>query len=275
MEFRVRGFWLQRHSFIKISSDFLTEYEYRTDLASKLILSEEKKRLIEILIGSTSAIIDDIVSGKSGGVIVLASGPAGVGKTLSAEVFSEAIKRPLYNVQCSQLGIDAGALETNLRSVMGRAARWGAILLMDEADVYIHERGNDMQQNATIGVFLRILEYYPGILFMTTNRATIVDDAIMSRVTAWIKYDMPKANELRQLWKVLSENYGVKMEEADIQRLVTEMPNLSGRNIKNILKLARLYCLRGNHAVTTKVIQYVAKYLDVSEENKTVDDLEF
>ena len=73
--------------------------------------------------------------------------------------FREASKKALYVVQCSQLGISAEQLEEKLSGVLERASRWGIILLIDEADVYIHERGNDLEQNAIVGVFLRLLEY--------------------------------------------------------------------------------------------------------------------
>src|SRR6185295_19284784 len=104
-----------------------------------------------------------IVAGKTGGTIVFCTGEPGTGKTLTGEVFSEVIKRPLYVVQCSQLGTDEEELEKQLKKVLRRAQRWGAILLIDEADVYVRERGDDIQQNAIVGVFLRVLEYYRGI----------------------------------------------------------------------------------------------------------------
>ena len=98
------------------------------------------------------------------------------------------MQRPLYSVQCSQLGLEPADLERELLKIFTRAARWNAILLLDEADVYIHRRGSDIQQNAIVGVFLRVLEYYSGVMFLTTNRAELVDDAIASRCLARIDY---------------------------------------------------------------------------------------
>lgn len=272
----VQVFDLQNHSFCVINTDFLEEYPYNTELASKLVLPEEKRRLIDILVGSSEVMMDDIVKGKSGGIIVLASGPSGVGKTLSAEVFSEGVKRPLYNVQCSQLGTNESLLEGSLKKVLRRSIRWNAILLLDECDVYVHDRGQDINQNAIVGVFLRTLEYYNGIMFMTTNRATIVDDAIMSRVTAWIKYEMPSPEELFSVWKILSANYKVEITDNEITKIVEAMPNLSGRNVKNILKLAKLYSKKMDGKITVNSLRYVAKYLDIDEKtNKTADVMDF
>lgn len=161
----VQVFDLDKHQYVEINVEHLQPYKYDKTLINKLVLSEEKKSLINILVRGSQENIEDIVAGKMAGVIVLATGEPGIGKTLTAEVFSEEIQKPLYVVQCSQLGLDIKTVEGNLNKVLRRAQRWGSILLIDEADVYIHERGNDMEQNAIIGVFLRVLEYYRGVMF--------------------------------------------------------------------------------------------------------------
>jgi len=104
--------------------------------------------------------MDDIVEGKSGGTTVLCAGPAGVGKTLTAEVYSEIIKRPLYRVHSGQLGLNVSEMEKALKDTLIRAQRWGAVMLIDEADVYIRRRNDSLSSNAVVGVFLRVLEYF-------------------------------------------------------------------------------------------------------------------
>ena len=264
----VQVFDLDKHDWCNIHAQNLTEYKYDTTMVNKLVLPEHKKNLINILVAGSTDYMDDIIKGKMRGVIVIATGAPGTGKTLTAEVFSEEIQRPLYTVQCSQLGTNEEELEKELKVVLARASRWKAILLIDEADVYIHERGNDIQQNAIVGVFLRVLEYYKGVLFMTSNRATIIDDAIMSRATAWIKYDKPSKDELRQIWKVLSTNYRVTLKDSDIEKLVEEFSHISGRNVRNLLKLARLLSTRTKKAIDVELIKYVSQFqdLDTKEE---------
>lgn len=266
----VQVFDLDKHQFVEIHTNNLTEYEYDPTLVHKLVLSEAKKSLINILIAGSSEQMDDIVKGKMRGVIVLATGAPGTGKTLTAEVFSEEIKRPLYIVQCSQLGTNEESLEKELHLVLNRASRWKAILLIDEADVYIHERGSDIQQNAIVGVFLRVLEYYKGVLFMTSNKATIIDDAILSRATAWIKYDKPNKDELIKMWNILADNYQVNLGDADVAEIVKTLPRISGRSVRNLLKLAKLLAKKQNKVVNADLLKYVAQFqaLDVEEEKE-------
>lgn len=255
----VAVFDLQKHNFVDIHVNGLKKYEYDKSLIGKLILPENTKDLILILMQSAGSVMDDIIAGKTGGIIVLATGEPGVGKTLSAEVASEELEKPLYVVQCSQLGTDEVALEKKLTRVLQRATRWGAILLIDEADVYIHERGEDIQQNAIVGVFLRVLEYYRGILFMTSNRQTIIDDAIMSRVTAWVQYPLP-GERIREIWRVLSVQFQISLSERDIDEMAGMFPTITGRNVKSLLKLSKLLADARREEVTPALVRYVSQF---------------
>lgn len=260
----VYAFDLMQHEFVKVHVVNLEPYVYDDTLVNKLVLPGDTKSVVNMLLHGASLILEDIVKGKTGGVIIVATGAPGTGKTLTAEVFSESIKRPLYVVNCSQLGTEEKVIEANLTGVLSRAQRWNALLLIDEADVYVHERGADIQQNAIVGVFLRVLEYYRGILFMTSNRATVIDDAILSRATAWLKYEFPAEKELVELWKILSAQYSVGLSPADIAELVKAFPTISGRNVKNMLKLARMLAAEQNKSVGPVQLKYVAKFLDIN-----------
>lgn len=268
----VKMFAIKKHFFVTIHVGNLKEYAYDATVIDKLVLPPERKDLVEMLVTGADQVMDDIIKGKTGGIIVISTGPAGTGKTLTAEAFSEQVKRPLYGVQCSQLGTDEVALEKQLKIVLSRAQRWKAILLIDEADVYIHERGTDLQQNAIVGVFLRVLEYYAGVMFMTSNRGTVIDDAILSRATAWIRYDLPDREKAGKIWRVLATQFSIKLDDKSIEVLLDapEFKNVSGRSIKNLLKLARLLSLRKKQAVSADTLKYVAQFIDL-EYNKVGD----
>lgn len=260
----VRVFDLGRHEFFDTHIGSVEQYVYDKSAADKLVLPDDHKELIDALTGSVIEKMDDVIAGKAGGIIVICSGEPGTGKTLTAEVYSEAAQLPLYMVQCSQLGTDAEDLEKRLTVVLDRAVRWGTILLIDESDVYIHARGHDIEQNAIVGVFLRLLEYYNGILFMTTNRATIIDDAIMSRATAHIKYEIPTDDAKRmRLWKVLITQYGV--EGLDVFQAIKTFPKVSGRSIRQLLRLAKIMANRNKAKVSVASLKWAAKFHDFSE----------
>jgi hypothetical protein len=265
----VRVFDLRAHAYVLIHVHNLAPYVYDKDAAGKLVLDQDMKDLVTILVQGSSEVLEDIVRGKTGGTIVISTGPPGTGKTLTAEVFSEEIERPLYVVQCSQLGTDEEKVEKELAKVLARASRWKAILLIDEADVYVHARGTDLRQNAIVGVFLRVLEHYRGILFLTSNRETVIDDAILSRATAWLRYKMPNHDQLVALWGVLSAQYKIRLVEPIIADLADAFPSVSGRNIKNLLKLGTLLLRQKGREPNVALFQYVARFLDLGGDEKT------
>lgn len=163
------------------------------------------------------------------------------------------------------MGTTPEKVEEQLKEVLQRSERWGAILLIDESDVYIHERGDNIEQNAIVGVFLRVLEYYRGVLFMTTNRGTLVDDAIISRLTARFIYQNPDYMSQMKLWKVLAGQNGIKLVDGDIKLIVDKYPKLSGRDIKNLLKLAYVVSLKNNSPVDLSLISSIAKFRQTSD----------
>jgi hypothetical protein len=262
-------FDLQKHRHVEIHISNLKPYVYDETINEKLILPKEKKDLVGILVQGGNLLMEDIIEGKTGGIIVLATGIPGTGKTLTAEVYAEAVKKPLYVVQCSQLGTDEGSIEKTLSLILQRASRWAAILLIDEADVYVRERGTDIHQNAIVGVFLRVLEYYRGVLFMTSNRATIIDDAVMSRTTAHITYEAPEAEERARIWEVLSTQFKMKLV-GSYDTFAKAFPKVTGRTIKNLLKLSMLISLREKKPVDLKLVRYAAKFLDGTDGGQNV-----
>ncbi|MNY85828.1 ATP-dependent zinc metalloprotease FtsH 2 [compost metagenome] len=237
----IRVFNLSTHEQVWVHTTQLTPYVYKPELREKLVLPEVHRDLIDVLVEDMDILMDDIIEGKSGGTTILCSGMPGTGKTLSAEVYSEVIQKPLYRVHSGQLGIGAGEVEKNLEIVLKRSARWGAVLLIDEADVYIRQRGNDLEHNAVVAAFLRTLEYFSGLLFMTTNRSSDVDDAILSRCIAHIKYEAPNTNNAKRIWEVLMTQFGLEPDPQLVSQLVEKFPKATGRDIKELLKLTSRY----------------------------------
>jgi hypothetical protein len=278
-------FDMRRHLRLRTHIRNLEQYEYDTELGKRLVIPDDVRDLIDILLtnkGDGDSVISykDIVGAKGGGAVILSAGAPGTGKTLTAEVYSEVMERPLYTVQASQLGISATELEDELLKVFARSQRWGAILLIDEADVYVAARGSDLIQNAIVGVFLRTLEYYQGVLFMTTNRSDLVDDAIASRCIARFDYKTPSQEDQARLWAILAETAGIEIKDNTIAKIVEAHPGLSGRDIKNLLKLANLVSKKRGKSISSKMITFVKKFKptssssgEMSEVGKSLDEL--
>lgn len=260
-------FHLELHHHIWVHVDDMNAYKYQPELKDKLILPREQTDLIDILTADMDVLMDDIVAGKSGGTTVLCAGPAGVGKTLTAEVYAEVIKRPLYRVHSGQLGLNVAEMEKALKDTLTRAQRWGAVMLIDEADVYIKRRDDNIAANAVVGVFLRVLEYFNGLLFLTTNRIDDIDEAIVSRCIAIIKYHVPNQNDQKKIWSVMTHQCGLSIDTAIVEELIHVFPGATGRDIKGLTKLVVKFCQQKNLQPTIDIFKRCSVFrgMEISE----------
>ncbi|XXG93940.1 hypothetical protein Hte_000190 [Hypoxylon texense] len=145
----------------------------------------------------------DLVKGKGKGCIILIHGAPGVGKTSTAECVAAYTKRPLFPITCGDIGYQPDVVEKNLDRLFYLAHRWGCVLLLDEADVFLAKRSKeDIKRNGLVSIFLRTLEYYSGILFLTTNRVGMIDDAFRSRLHLTLYYPKLDRAQSRKIWKV-------------------------------------------------------------------------
>lgn len=91
----------------------------------------------------------DFVPGKGEGQVFLLHGPPGTGKTLTAECVANDLRRPLISLTWNDFH-GAGGEEQFLRRWFDLASKWGAILLIDEADVFLEKRSAGGYQNYTV-----------------------------------------------------------------------------------------------------------------------------
>lgn len=169
-------------------------------------------------------------------------------------------------VTAGDLGITASEVEKTLGSVLELCQTWDALVLIDEADIFLEARSStEIQRNALVCVMLRLLEYYSGCLFLSSNRdASSIDAAIASRITVMLGYPPLDEAGRAKVWRNLiglvpaspidpatgqvpekiaknprkASKYRVEFTEADYQGLAAEYL-INGRQIKNSIVLAR------------------------------------
>ncbi|KAI0857717.1 hypothetical protein F4860DRAFT_527686 [Xylaria cubensis] len=229
MTYRVFGFILRSRKWAQLDLTFL-KYE-NTDARNsalsafdRLELPDGHREMVKSLVTqhfrdrqSASARDEqtDLIRGKGKGLILLLHGAPGVGKTTTAEGVAELFQKPLFQITCGDLGTTAREVEFELEKNFALASRWGCILLLDEADVFLSARERkDFERNGLVAVFLRVLEYYTGILFLTTNRIGDFDEAFASRIHMSLYY--PELDEAKTK-KVFKLNLDLIQERFDKQ----------------------------------------------------------
>jgi hypothetical protein len=265
----VAGFSFQSKSFGVAMVSGLRAVEFNEGAFHRLVIPPARKQLIEALVLShatafshehnsslhgisernpankaAAANSSSIIAGKGEGTIFLLYGPPGVGKTLTAEAVAELLRKPLYVISMGELGTSPESLEDRLLDVLELCVPWGALVLIDEAEMLLERRSkNDIVRNAMVCVMLRLLEYYRGILFLTTNRVESIDPAFQSRVHCALKYNALNEESRLAIWSDILRHAGIEdaaKSGIDVSALAAH--SLNGRQIKNVLQLALALC---------------------------------
>jgi SpoVK/Ycf46/Vps4 family AAA+-type ATPase len=149
-----------------------------------------------------------------------------------------------------------------LRRIFQLATHWKALLLFDEADVFLEARSlTDVRRNSLVSTLLRILEYYEGIplafpmflqktnrllgiLFLTSNRVKTFDEAFQSRIHFAVQFSILTEQQRKKIWEMWFKKASDKLDPSfewqeyleEEGRLVKE--KLNGRQIRNVFRSA-------------------------------------
>ncbi len=258
---RIRGYSLKLKKWLEFFVPIVEDIKWSSGAFDNLVLPEDQKELV--LSFAESQVLnrqsfDDVISGKGKGIIMLLAGPPGVGKTLTAEAVAEHMRCPLHSITSGDLGSHPREVEWALTRTLDLVSRWNAILLIDECDVFLEARSvHDLERNKTVSIFLRTLEYYEGIMFMTTNRSDNIDTAFQSRIHVSMEYPDLTDDSRKQIWRnfVKAMSAGAELTETDFDELSTV--ELNGRQIKNALKTAQLLAMRKKTKLNRTMIETV------------------
>ncbi|KAI1125818.1 AAA family ATPase [Nemania abortiva] len=280
-----------------------------------LVVDNETKELVQALVMHQIAREKgtDIIERKGNGLIILLHGGPGTGKTFTAESVAELAEKPLFRVTCGDIGTEPEKVEKYLESALYLGKVWGCVVLIDEAEVFLEQRSLDnLERNALVSVFLRVLEYYEGILILTSNRVGTFDEAFKSRILLSLHYDNLSLGQRTKIWKNffsrlktmdldgsakagpsepsnLSRPRKRKFEEVetgidfdDVECYLGELAayELNGRQIRNVITAARQYANFKGVAMNHEHLKHVIgvsskfeKYLKTVQEGYTGDEI--
>lgn len=240
-------FGLAFHECYWVHVTAMTKFVYDGNLADKLVLPAHHSQLVDVLTKDLGRLesAGDVIEGKNKGAPVLCMGAPGLGKTMLAEVTSHKLQRPLYKINAGYLLGNEDKRVTHLEEALSemfkRCDRQKLIPLIDEADVMIAQRDPaNLTQAAVVAAFLRTLEFFNGLLFLTSNRDyEMIDDAIMSRMIAIIRFERPDTEARDKIWRMQAEAQGLPMHDGLYKAL--EAVECSGRDINRLVGLAKRY----------------------------------
>ncbi|KAF9258542.1 P-loop containing nucleoside triphosphate hydrolase protein [Marasmius fiardii PR-910] len=238
----VYGFSLSDKLWLEFDVEKINPVQWNQEAFTNLVLPDDRKNMLQALVEAHHQELgfDDFIKGKGHGLVVNLFGPPGVGKTFSAEATSEHVKRPLYLVGAGDLGTAPAGLDLALERVFEVATAWKAIVLIDEADVFLEQRSlHDLDRNAMVAVFLRHVEYYRGILFLTTNRVKAFDEAFLSRIHVALHFTHLPIESKIKIWTAFIRKVGALDAVSPAQIEIMAKRNVNGRQIKNAVRTAQ------------------------------------
>jgi hypothetical protein len=179
------------------------------------------------------------------GYRALFHGPSGTGKTLTATLLGNHLKKDVYRIDLSQVVSKyIGETEKNLEKVFIKAENKNWVLFFDEADALFGKRtsvqnSHDRYANQEVSYLLQRIEDYPGLLILASNIKSNMDDAFLRRFHTIIHFSAPNPAERLKLWeKAFPASYppepGMNLRE------IADKYELNGAAILNIIHYAAL-----------------------------------
>ncbi|KAK3314449.1 hypothetical protein B0H66DRAFT_480710 [Apodospora peruviana] len=231
----IEGYALKNKLWVSFFIEDISPLTWNDAAYEHLVYDEQQKDLVMSFVenhqhltaptytGNTTTALVDVIAGKGEGLIILLSGPPGTGKTLMAEAVADRTHRPLYYLQAEDLGTNAAVLGANVKKVFEMATEWDAVILLDEADVFMAERHpQDIARNELVSIFLRELEYFRGIIFLTTNLYSTIDQAFRSRVSLHLLFNPLSPDARLIVWRKFLERLAPVPVPAEESKRITD-----------------------------------------------------
>ncbi len=160
-------------------------------------------------------------------------------------------------IDCEDSEFDGDRRRSEIFTAFDLAAKWKAVLLIDECDLYLEKRSDSSpKRNKMVSRFLQELEYYPSLLFLTTNRERKLDPGIYSRIHLTINYPALDTASRRAIWRTfLEREVNATVSESELDMLATV--DVNGRRIRNITKTASIMAKRAGRGTAFSDIREV------------------
>ncbi|MAA77917.1 MAG: hypothetical protein CL916_01555 [Deltaproteobacteria bacterium] len=194
---------------------------------------------------------------KKSGYRLLLSGLPGTGKSMTAEALATALDRPLVKLDLSSvLSKWLGETEKLIGQIFDVAEASGAVLVLDEAEAILRQRGNNNNSggglSTGVAYMLTRFDRYQGVLVATTNRIEDLDEAFFRRFDDYAVLPIPDRETREGMWKTMLAPEGIE-KNIDF-KLIARNFAISGGLIKGACIRAKAWALGMNKMLSTPFV---------------------
>ncbi len=169
-------------------------------------------------------------------------GPPGTGKTAYGRHLAEQLDRPLLLKRASDLlNMYVGGTERLLAAMFEEARSEGAVLLLDEADSFLQDRGKAQRswEVTQVNEMLTQMEAFDGIFIASTNLMDQLDAAALRRFDLKVRFDYLRPDQAWTMFQDAASRLGVE-PDASLKVRLASMDILTPGDFATIIRQARM-----------------------------------
>lgn len=169
-------------------------------------------------------------------------GPSGTGKTAFGHFLARQLgKRLLVKRASDLLSPLVGMAEKHMAEMFTEALDEDAVLLLDEADSFLQDRGRAAQswEITQVNEMLTQLEAFEGTFIASTNFMDTIDSATLRRFDLKVRFDWLHPHQIETLLDLLLANLGLHAEPHERQQ-IGRLTCLAPGDFANIQRQSRL-----------------------------------
>lgn len=218
-----------------------------TDLVLPSPILRQLESICDEITQASSAISKSALGGHfNPGLCYLFRGASGTGKTLAATLIGGVTGRDVYRIDLSRVVSKyIGETEKNLATLFDNFPPHDWILLFDEADALFGKRTeimdpSDRYANLATSYLLQRIEDYEGVVILTSNSSSGIDEAFLRRLRSVVDFPVPDAAARLRLWRAALPDAVEFAPDVNLDRLAASFEITGGE----IAKAMQDACLR-------------------------------
>lgn len=226
--------------------------------AGQIVKALESTSLYSLAAVNADIDLDELAKGlsrtKSGRLCLY--GVPGTGKTAWAKHLAKILEMPIIVKRASDLlSCWVGMTEKNIASAFKEAEREKAILLIDEADSFLQDRGHSQHswETTQVNEMLTQIEAFEGIFIATTNLIATLDAASLRRFDVKVRFDVMSFDQAKALLAAHLDALGLTQADDHVLEKLGQIDQLTPGDFASVLRRSRCVPVKDANDFVTRL----------------------